>query len=590
MADLDTVSLRIVETFDEAQEFLNWLGERRPIMAIDTETSGLQWWRDKLRLVQFGDPRGGWAIPWEGWGGLVQQALGWYEGDMVFHNAKFDVHQLEVHGGMKMPWGRVHDTMVMAHILNGAEKIGLKRLAGRFIDPRAAAGEEILKDAMKRGGWTFETVPPNFEPYWAYGVLDAVYTAELYEQFAPQVQASYSDLYDMERQVTADACYMERYGLRIDVDLLHQKMREYDVVLEAYKARGKQLGFSLGSNRQVVDYLKQQGISFNKVTPTGQDSLDAEVLRQIDHPVARGVLEYRQMQKIYSTYFKNFEEMRDGDVVHCSIKTVGTRTGRMSISEPALQTLPREHADNRFAIDVRDLIIPPDDHVLVTGDFDQIEQRLVAHFAEEQGMMQAFAKGDVFTEMARQIYQDPTIQKRDERRQHTKNCAYTKAYGGGLGKFALTAGINIDQARDFLQMYDSMFPGVVRFQRLVDRVARERKQQTGEAFVVTPFGRRHVADQDKMYTLVNYLVQGTAADILKYTMVKLDHYDLGPPAMRLPVHDELLFYVHRDQIDEQYPVIQQVMQDLTTYQVPLTVGLEVVQRWGDKFRDLKQAA
>src|ERR1700677_2499777 len=98
LLDPAAVSLNLVESFADAEEFMRWLGERRPVLACDTETGGLEWWKDRLRLVQFGDPRAGWAVPWQDWGGLVKEAMRRYDGGVVFHNAKFDQHFLEREG------------------------------------------------------------------------------------------------------------------------------------------------------------------------------------------------------------------------------------------------------------------------------------------------------------------------------------------------------------------------------------------------------------------------------------------------------------------------------------------------------------
>src|ERR1017187_10834277 len=111
------MQVNLVESFEEAEAFMSWLGERRPVLACDTETEGLDWWQDAIKLCQFGDFETGWAIPWHLWGGVAIDAIARYAGPITFHNAKFDVSMLS-HNGAHIEWSRVHDTRVMSHLLD----------------------------------------------------------------------------------------------------------------------------------------------------------------------------------------------------------------------------------------------------------------------------------------------------------------------------------------------------------------------------------------------------------------------------------------------------------------------------------------
>jgi DNA polymerase-1 len=224
------------------------------------------------------------------------------------------------------------------------------------------------------------------------------------------------------------------------------------------------------------------------------------------------------------------------------------------------------------------------------ADFDQIEQRMMAHFAwviaGDPGLVHAFAEGgDFFTTMARRIYDDATIEKKDPRRQMTKNAAYAKGYGAGPAKFAITAGVDVASAAAFLDRYDAMYPGVVAFQRAVEQIATDRFQTEGDAYVKAPIGRIHIAERGKLYTLVNYLIQGAAADVLKMKMLELQQAGLEE-FMVLPVHDEVLFDVPHEQVRDVMRTIEAVMPD-NTFTVPLTVGVEHHARWGDKYAGIQ---
>lgn len=183
--------------------------------------------------------------------------------------------------------------------------------------------------------------------------------------------------------------------------------------------------------------------------------------------------------------------------------------------------------------------------------------------------------------MARNIYSDDTILKADPRRQLTKNAGYAKAYGAGVAKFAETAGVDVQEAKNFLNKLDATYPGIRNFQRDIEHLAMTRKANEGVAYVVSPAGRRHPADDGKEYKLVNALIQGTASDLLKQVIVDLDHAGLADHLV-LPIHDELMFDVPSEDVDEIREAVVDVMQT-DEYAVPLTVGADVVTKWGDKY-------
>ncbi len=208
----------------------------------------------------------------------------------------------------------------------------------------------------------------------------------------------------------------------------------------------------------------------------------------------------------------------------------------------------------------------------------------MAHFSGAESMIQLFDGDlDFFTGMARQVYRDESIEKADPRRQRTKNGVYAKIYGAGEQKFAHTIGVTDQEAAEFLHALDHAYPEIVGLQREVERVAAERLKDEGQAYVVTPYGRKQpLGHREGIYKLMNHLIQSTAAEILKQRLVDIDAAGLAEYFV-LPVHDELDFDVPVDLVADAQATIQQVMpvRDLT---VPITVGVDVVDRWGDKFR------
>jgi DNA polymerase-1 len=588
---VDDVVIKSVETLDEANEFMSWLGERRPVLAVDTETGGLEWWKVRLRLVQFGDAQTAWVLPWNRWAGLAIEALQRYTGQLVMHNAKFDCHMLEANAPVTFhPWHRIDDTRLMAHVLKPNEPTGLKPLAKRLIDPRAGAAQDVLSNAMAKQGWGWDEIPIDFPGYWAYAGLDAVYTARLWELFTPQlVQRNMWSVYSLDLCVSELLRRMEDNGCQVD---LAYARANYDAYTQ-WCAQASQwvrdtYGVSPSSNVKLAERLIAEGIELTKRTGSGNISVDGEVLTGIDHPLAQTALRVRQISKVASTYLGNFLELADEDsVVHPSINPLGARTGRMSMSAPNLQNLPRDNRARPEALTVRNCFVPRDGNVLITADFDQIEQRMMAHYAYvevgDRSMVDAFlAGGDFFTNMARNIYRDETLIKADPRRQVTKNAAYATGYGAGTEKFSQTAGITVEEGAAFMAQFHATYPGVKGFQRHTEQQAIAAAQEWGEPFVFDNVGRIHYADAGKLYTLVNYKIQGGAANVLKQKMIQLDMAGLGD-YMILPIHDEVMFDVPREAARDVVATAQAVMPNTTDFAVPLTVGVDVVNRWGDKY-------
>lgn len=580
MSTLDDVELHLVDSFAEAERFMHWLGERRDVLAVDTETGGLEWWREPLRLGTIGDAQDGGALGWGDWAGVVKDALSRYtNGPIVMHNMKFDTHFLEVNG-VQLDRSRLEDTMLMAHLLDSTQSVALKSLSARLIDPRAGGNQSVLRDAMRQQGWTWATIPVDFETYWTYGALDAVLTARLYEQMKPQVDAQYRGIYELELASTLVLTNMERKGLRIDLEYIRRQLSAAEAwIAQTCQWVADMYGVeNVNSNPQLIKALQADGAPLTQRTEKGNLKLDEDVLRSLDHPLAGSVVEIRKVAKVANSYFKNFIEMADGDVLHPSVHPVGARTGRMTVTGPALQTLPRGPV-------VRDAVIPRDGSRLVLADFDQVEMRVFAHFANERGMIDAIRSGvDLHTYVCRELYGIPADQAPPrEKRQITKNANFAKVYVAGVATFARTAGIPENDARAFLATYDQRFPGVRQFHASVQQLAQQRAATEGGAYVTTPFGRRHHAPADKAYKLVNALIQGTCADLLKQKIVELDAAGYGD-AMLLPIHDEIIFDVTAEAALAERDEIEHVMGERERFAVPLSVHAEVVERWGDPYR------
>jgi DNA polymerase I-like protein with 3'-5' exonuclease and polymerase domains len=588
---LDDVELNLIENMDDVFRFKEWLGRRRPefwngmpAIGFDTETTGLSIEKDHVRLCQIGDTHVGWAFAWDRWSGIFQEVAETWEGILLAHNAKFDVGHLDKMG-VRLPRARVFDTRVMAHILHPTFSTALKPLAARYVDPSAGAAQKDLDDAVKRLGWA--GVPINFPPYWQYGALDPVLTARLGDALFPQVMADAPDAFFLENEVSWSIEKMERYGAHIDVPYAlehYEKFGAYCAQVEQWCL--KKYGIKPGQNAEVVRILQEAGHTFSKATASGAVALDKEVLDGIEHELAQAVLNRRQVQKLQSTYLKHYiTEIDEDGLIHPSINVLGARTSRMSMQNPNLQNLPRKSEKNKAATIIRNCIDTRYHSAgsMLFADFDQVEMRMLAALSNDHKMMDAFrAEGDFFVNMARELFQDMSIEKSDPRRQLTKNTGYATIYGAGGAKLALTAGVSESQAKAAQLAMAAAYPTQYRWRTEIVNTAMQRAISDGEGWVRCPItGRRHVADPRKEYALVNFMIQGGAAAVLKKKIIELDAAGLGD-YMVAPVHDEIILDVPDDRREDAIATLRDIMNDTTMFPLPITAGISEGKRWGDK--------
>lgn len=601
---LEGVSLHLVDNVEKANQFMAWLGERRPLnaLAIDTETGelpgrhkkdALSPWHGRLRLVQVGDARTGWSIPWDDWKGVFYEAMNKFDGPLVCHNIAFEAKWFEIHSDWKMPWHRAHDTMIMSKIINPLESAALKELTRVHVDPRAAALQSILDQGLTENGWTWGSVPINFEPYWSYGALDPVLTMKLFENFWESTAPGkpYSMAYELEMNTRRIATKMELNGARLDLDYSKKKYEELlSYTDQVAKWAKTNYGLGIGSNQQLVALFEKLGAEITEKTEKGQKSASKDQLKMLVRDgspevkqLAETTLSYRQSLKVANTYFANFINDNTDGFVHPSINTMGARTGRMSIQNPALQTLPKGDDTVRRAFLPKD-----DDHVIVTSDLDQVEFRMFSSLSQDPNLIQLFLRSDAtgsdpFTEIGREVYNDPTMQKSDKRRALIKGVVYGRLYGAGVAKQAITAGVPEEQMRAVSNAFDERYPGMQMFQKAVEQRGTQRLELEGQGYVNTWTGRRIPCDEDRVYTLVNYLIQGGAAEVFKSNLVKLDQADLTD-LLIVPVHDEIVLNAPRKDAEEIKQLVRKCMTTTDGWAVPLTADVDgPLENWGSKY-------
>lgn len=599
MSILSSVNLNMVDTFEKVKMMFDWfegLDPETTVLGFDTETSSADdMFKDnfRLRTVQIGDETNGWLVPWEGFGGFVMELLRDWErknGWFVAHNLSYDAKVMIHYAGWDLPWHLFHDTYLMARIVMPDEQAGLKAMTDKYVDPRASEGQKGLKDAFKKYGWDWDTVPLNYPDYWIYGALDPVLAVHLLKVLKPMVD-KFHKAYDLEFSYSRVCTYMEMRGMRLDMDYVHKMNKEYTIKIDEGKDYAeKRWGISIGSNPDITKLFKDLGAEFSVFTPKGAPSVNADQLDLFslsENPevreVAQHILKIRRLEKINSSYFENFITKNVNGRIHPQIITMAALTGRSSIKNPATQTLPSDSPEVRNCF-----LANADDEVIISSDYSSQELRMSAHFSNDPGLIEAFRKADeegadVFVETGKKIFNDPTMTKSDSRRATIKTFFYASGYGAGIPKMASQLGIPESEMQEVADMIDESFPGIKAFSRGVIERGEEISATGEDPYTELEDGRRIPTYRRKEYKLVNYTFQGTSAIMTKKAVLRLDALGLSKYIL-IPIHDEVLFSIPRDIYEELMPEIEDAMAFMDEYNLPFPTEAESDgRRWGNAY-------
>lgn len=597
--NIEDVKVDLVTDTEKAFECLRWLSDvRADFIAVDVESDGLDWFDGKLRLVQFGTLLEGWAIPFELFPGLVSELMAIVEArklPIVTHNGThFDFHWLDRNTTWEPKrWGSYHNTMDLAAVIDSSGSKKLKDLTTFYVSPVFKAGEKALHDAMRANKWTWGTVPWNLPEYWIYGVLDTIGDANLFEALVRKGQAlGVMDAYEVERGCSPALYSMERRGMLVDAehcqrqitdiaervdDLRRTALIEYDIE-------------NVNSGDQLIRAFLDNGVELtvrtppSKRYPEGQLSMSKEAFENVEarygkHPLVTLVSEYRKITRYSSAYYENFLRFqRSDDRIHPQFNQNQAKTGRMSAQFPAIQTMPRpDHPKSpiQTATQVRNSIVAEEGHLLVSTDFSNVEARIFAHFAQEQGMLAAFRNGvDIHGYVAEQVYHEwPELgaaPKDHPKRQLSKNTIFCLLFGGGPTKVAVTAGVDLDTAVRSIADIKGAFPGIKGYQKAVEYMAVANLEQTGRAWI------RGVDDRilamketdDRYYAFTNWLIQGTATVILKQRLAAIHQMGLEEYCVAA-IHDEVVSEVPDEDIEDYKVAIKDAMLDEHQFSVPI---------------------
>ena len=525
----------------------------------------------------------------------VRKVLGPYLADerlaKVMHNAKFDILVLEEQG---MPVrGTLYDTMLAAWLLAPSGRgIGLKEQVWQRLGIEMTPIADLIGSGRNRT--TMDRVP--IEQVMPYACADADMTLRLMDVLREELNktAQWSLFADLEMPLVPVLARMERRGMMVDVEYLREMSRALGKRLEGlqeqiYAAAGHP--FNINSPKQLGAVLFEElKLPVGRRTQTSY-STDSSVLEELraHHPIADLILEYRQVDKLKSTYVDALPALvnpRTGRV-HTSFNQTGTSTGRLSSSDPNLQNIP---VRTELGRQVRRAFVAPPGHVLLSCDYSQVELRLLAHLSEDPELMSAFHRGeDVHATTAAAIFGIPLAEVTYEQRSLAKAINFGLMYG--MSDYGLSARTDLtrEDARRFIENYFARFARVKAYLDETIRIARER------GYVETVLGRRRyfpelrpssAANQNLQRAAeraaVNMPIQGSAADIIKLAMIRLDERLAERrlrSAMILQVHDELVLEVPEDELDVARALVVETMETAYPLHVPLKVDSAVGKNW-----------
>ncbi len=509
----------------------------------------------------------------------------------IGQNLKFDEWILERHG---LPLaGPRFDTLIASYVLDpGGQDHRLEALARRHLGLEMAG----YGDLFAAGDRERDLLSVPLGRLAAYAAADAEAAWRLHGVFAPALaEAGLAPLFhDIEMPLSAVLLRMERHGIRVDLPFLEQLSRRFAQELQAlqlriHEAAGEE--FNVQSSRQLARILFDKlGLRPPKKTQTGL-STDVGVLTELAarHPLPALVLEHRQLAKLQNTYVESLAALADPrtGLVHTSFNQAVAATGRLSSSDPNLQNIPVRTEQGRL---IRRAFVPrAPDNVFLSADYSQVELRLLAHLSGDAALIAAFRAGaDVHRSTAALIAGCSEEAVTPEQRRRAKAINFGVIYGMGARALARQLGVTVREASGFIARYFQTYPGVQAY------LQRQRDEARRTGMVTTLLGRRRLLPEiasgsPRLRSLgermaVNTPIQGTAADIIKVAMIRLDAA-LRAGGLRslllLQVHDELLLETPRAELDAARTLVRECMETVLELSVPLTVDLHVGQNWAE---------
>ncbi|HEU0188831.1 MAG TPA: DNA polymerase I [Gallionella sp.] len=506
-------------------------------------------------------------------------------------NLKYDLHIFANHG---IALAGIHDdTLLQSYVLESHRTHDMDNLALRHLNVKTISYAEVVGKGAKQ--LCFDQV--DLDTATRYAAEDADITLQLHYALAPQIE-SQEGLRHVYRDIelpTMQVLYtMERNGVLLDCDLLKIQSRELGEKLLALEARAHQAAgqpFNLNSPKQIQEILFDKlQLPVKKKTPSGTPSTDEEVLQELalDYPLPKILLDYRGMAKLKSTYTDKLPQMVDRATgrVHTSYSQAVAVTGRLASSDPNLQNIPVRTTEGRR---IREAFIAPQGSRIVSADYSQIELRIMAHLSGDAGLLQAFANNeDIHRATAAEIFMVAPAEVDSEQRRYAKVINFGLIYGMSAFGLAKQLGIERSAATAYIDRYFARYPGVA------DYMQRTRDQAKQQGYVETVFGRRlwlpeinasnGMKRQGAERAAINAPMQGTAADLIKLAMIKVQHWleaENLHSRLIMQVHDELVLEVSEAELHLVKEMLPKLMCDVAELKVPLLVELGEGKNWDE---------
>ncbi|MFQ2828321.1 DNA polymerase I [Aeromonas caviae] len=591
---------------DEA-EFDEWLArlQAAPLFAFDTETTSLDYMEARVVGVSFAiEPGKAAYVPFghDYLGAPVQLTEAVVLGKLkplledptrlkVGQNLKYDRNVLLNHG-IELQ-GIAYDTMLESYVLNStASRHDMDSLARRYLNAETISFEEIAGKGVKQ--LTFNQI--ELEQAAPYAAEDADITLRLHQTLWGKLSAEpglAKVFSEIELPLLPVLARMERLGTTIEPKLLHQQSQEIEVRLAELEKQAHELAgqeFNLSSPKQLGEILfTKLGLPIIKKTPKGAPSTAEEVLAELaeTYDLPRLLMEHRGLAKLKSTYTDKLPLMIKPQTgrVHTSYHQAVAATGRLSSTDPNLQNIPVRNEQGRR---IRQAFIPCAGYKLVAADYSQIELRIMAHLSGDKGLLTAFAEGkDIHKATAAEVFGVALDAVTSDMRRSAKAINFGLIYGMSAFGLAKQLGIGRAEAQKYMDLYFERYPGVLEY------MERTRQQADAQGYVETLFGRRLYLPDIKSRNAglrkaaeraaINAPMQGTAADIIKRAMINVDGWIRGIEdqsiRMLMQVHDELVFEIREEKLEEYIALIKEKMSGAAELDVPLVVEAGTGDNW-----------
>jgi DNA polymerase-1 len=571
------------------------------LTCVDTETTGLDALRVDLVGISFAvSPGEACYIPLAhstnedqlDKQSVIEKLKPWLESDehaKLGQNLKYDIHIFDG-CGIKLR-GIQHDTLLQSYVLESHRSHDMDSLAMRHLGEKTIAYEDVCGKGVHQ--ITFDQV--NLETATQYAAEDADITLRLHHAMYPAIEAD-EKLLRIYREIEMPAmlalAVMERNGILIDsVKLAAQGQIVGQRLLELEKQIHELAGqpFNIQSPKQIAEILfGKLELPVVKKTPSGAPSTDEEVLQKLaeNYPLPARILDYRSLAKLQSTYIEKLPRMVNPKTgrVHTNYSQAVAVTGRLASSEPNLQNIPVRTEEGRK---IREAFIAKPGSVMVSADYSQIELRIMAHIAEDESLLKAFAAGeDIHKATASEMFHVALDQVSSEQRRYAKVINFGLIYGMSAFGLAGNLGIERSAAQQYIDTYFARYPGVA------DYMASTRVRAKEMGYVETVFGRRlwlpeirsanGMRRQGAERAAINAPMQGTAADLIKLAMIAVQDWieqNHMQTCMLLQVHDELVLEVPESELALVKENLPKLMTGVASLKVPLLVEVGIGSNW-----------